>query len=159
MKKTFLLANSYKKIGWVIFVPSFTLGLIVLISSFQFSFLDCTILNLFPSNFSDNCKTVNWYESVNLTNTIVGILVLVGALLVGFSKEKQEDEYIGQMRLASLLWAVLVNYCLLILAFVIVYDFTFLTVMTYNMFTVLLLFIFRFHYLLYCSKIATDNAE
>ena len=77
------------------------------------------------------------------------MLFIIGALLVGFSKEKQEDEYIAEVRLNALLWAVLVNYCLLLAAFVFVYGLSFLTVMIYNMFTVLILFIARFHIALY----------
>jgi hypothetical protein len=69
--------------------------------------------------------------------------------MVGFSKEKNEDEFIANLRLSSLLWAVLVNYGLLLLAFVFVYGFPFLNVMVYNMFTVLIIFIARFNYILH----------
>ena len=69
--------------------------------------------------------------------------------MVGFSKEKQEDEFIAEVRLNSLLWAVAVNYILLLLAFIFVYGTPFLQVMIYNMFTILVIFIARFHYILY----------
>jgi hypothetical protein len=69
--------------------------------------------------------------------------------MVGFSKEKIEDEYIASIRMNALVWAVFVNYSLLIVAFIFIYDLSFLNVMAYNMFTVLLLFIIRFHYLLF----------
>ncbi len=89
------------------------------------------------------------FIQINITNTIIGILFIVGALLVSFSKEKFEDEFIANLRQTSLLWAVLVNYILLLLAFIFIYGTPFFSVMVYNMFTVLIIFIIRFNYVLY----------
>ena len=88
----------------------------------------------------------------NITNTLIGVLFIAGAMLVAFSREKQEDEFIGKLRLFALLWAVCVNYALLLIAFIFIQGFAFLTVMVYNMFTVLILFITRFNYLLYVNN-------
>jgi uncharacterized membrane protein len=94
----------------------------------------------------------------NITSTLVGALFIVGAMFVGFAKEKSEDEFIAKLRLSSLLWAVWVNYILLFLSFVFVYGMSFLSVMLYNMFTVLIIFIIRFNYILYkTSKMASDE--
>lgn len=94
----------------------------------------------------------------NITLTVVGVLFIIGAMMVGFSKEKREDEFIAKLRLSSLLWAVWVNYALLFLAFLFVYGTDFLTVMMYNMFTILIIFIVRFNYLLYKnSKVVLDE--
>jgi len=68
---------------------------------------------------------------------------------VSFSKEKNEDEFIAEIRLSSLLWAVCVSYTLLLVAFLFVYGSPFFEVMIYNMFTVLIIFIVRFNYILY----------
>ena len=84
-----------------------------------------------------------------IVSTLAGMLFIAGALLVSFSKEKTEDEFIANMRLSSLMWAVLLNYTLLFFAFAFVYGTPFLSVMIYNIFTVLVIFIARFNYLLY----------
>jgi hypothetical protein len=96
---------------------------------------------------------------VNLANTIVGVLFIVGALLVSFSKEKNEDEFISKLRLSCLLWVVLINYLLLLVAFILIYDIGFLNVMIYNMFTVLLIFIIRFNYILYKNEQFATNEK
>jgi hypothetical protein len=70
-------------------------------------------------------------------------------MFVGFSKEKREDEFIEKIRLSSLLWAVWVNYGLLTLGFLFFFNMAFIYVMVYNMFTVLIIFIVRFNYILY----------
>jgi fatty acid desaturase len=80
-------------------------------------------------------------------------------VLVGFSKEKEEDEFIRELRLSSLLWAVLISYALLLLAFLTIYGFAFFSVMVYNMFTVLVIFIIRFHYLLYKNAKGLPNEK
>lgn len=157
MSHKLLLSNKYKMIGWVIFFPSFILGLCLIISGYELSWLNAKVLSIFPSQIFGDKKFVS-IVSVNLTNTIVGVLFIVGCLLVGFTKEKNEDEFIAKIRLSSLLWAVFVNYSLLLIAFVFIYDIAFLSVMIYNMFTVLLIFILRFNYILYKnSKSVSDE--
>lgn len=158
MKKQPLLPNHFKKIGWFLLVPSFILGLIILISGLEISVLNSTVLSIFPSKLSGQDHFFGWIET-NLTNTLVGALFLLGSLFVGFSKEKVEDEFIASMRLSALLWAVLVNYAVLFLAFIFVYNFAFLEVMIYNMFTVLILFIVRFHFLIYRSNKLVTHEE
>jgi hypothetical protein len=95
---------------------------------------------------------------MDITNTLVGVVFITGAILVGFSREKKEDEYIANLRLSSLLWAVFVSYLLLLLAFIFIYGGAFFMVMVYNMFTVMVIFIIRFNYLLYKnSKPVSDE--
>jgi len=155
MSNKLLLANKYKKVGWIIFIPSIILGLYKLIVGFEPTWLNVKVFSIFPSFFGK--KYFNLVQ-VDLSTTILGILIIVGALLVGFTKEKNEDEFIAKIRLTSLLWAVLVNYLLLLIAFIFIYDTAFLNVMIYNMFTVLLIFIIRFNYILYKnSKSVSDE--
>lgn len=156
MPKSLLLSNKFKKIGWLILIPSFVAGLWLTISGYEPSWLSGKMLSIFPSLSSNKYFAV---INVNFVNTIVGLLFIAGGLLVGFSKEKNEDEFISKIRLSSLLWAVLVNYVLLSIAFVFVYDTAFLSVMIYNMFTVLIIFIARFNYILFRNSESLSNAE
>ena len=83
----------------------------------------------------------------NVLNEIVGVLMLVSSILVAFSKERVEDEYIAKLRLESLVWAVYVNYAILLVSFLFIFDMSFLWVMIFNMFTILWFFIIRFSWL------------
>ncbi len=151
MQTTFLLPQKLKKIGWWLFSLTLPLGIYILYNNgrIEFDFLNATVYTFFPTSFFSNNSH---FIPVNLTNTIVGVLFILGSLMVGFSKEKVEDEYIASIRTNALVWAVFVNYSLLIVAFILFYSDDFLSVMIYNMFTVLLLFIIRFHYLLLKNK-------
>ena len=82
----------------------------------------------------------------NILNEVLGVLVIISSLLVAFSKEKSDDEYISKIRLESLVWAVYVNYGILLISFIFIFDLSFLWVMIFNMFTVLLFFIIRFNW-------------
>ena len=85
----------------------------------------------------------------NLFDEILSLGLIIGALLSGFSREKVEDEYINQIRLESLVWAMYVNFAILILAIILISGLDFMNVMLYNMFTVLLFFVFRFRLILW----------
>jgi len=73
--------------------------------------------------------------------------------------EKVEDEFIANLRLNSLLWAVLVNYVLLLFMFLFIYGLAFLNIMVYNMFTILFLFIGKFNIALYRNSKSGPNEE
>jgi hypothetical protein len=149
-----LFHHKYKKIGWFIFVPSILIGTILItnIGDLKFLSLEANVFSIFPVLFQEN----NYFSiiKIDIVPTLVGILIIIGGILVGFSKEKIEDEFIQHLRLTSLLWAVLANYLILLLCFIFIYGENFLEVMVYNIFTVLIIFIFRFNYILYKTSIS-----
>ena len=93
----------------------------------------------------------------NLLNEILGMVLIVSSLLVAFSKEEGEDEYIAKIRLESLVWAVYLNYGILFIAFIFVFGMSFLWVMIFNMYTILWFFIIRFNWQI--SKIKNSANE
>lgn len=158
MKQHLLLPTRYKTIGWFILIPATILGIILATTGFEAEWLNAPVFAI----FDDGIFSKKQYFSVintNITNTLVAVLFIIGALLVSFSKEKNEDEYIAGLRLSSLLWAVLVSYILLLLAFVFVYGMAFLSVMIYNMFTILIIFIIRFNFLMYKNSKTTSDEK
>jgi hypothetical protein len=111
--------------------------------------INATIFAVISDGILGNKDQYFSFVHTDISFTLMGAFFIVGGILVGFSKEKNEDEYIANLRLSSLLWAVLVNYLLLLFAFLFVYGWVFLDIMIYNMFTVLIIFIARFNYLLF----------
>jgi small-conductance mechanosensitive channel len=147
MKPNYLLSNRFKKIGWILFIPSIILGLLFVIFQFQPKFLDIkvfAILNqdIFSSpDFFDIIKT-------NVIDEIIGILLIISLCFIAFSKEKEEDEFIARIRLESLLWATYINYAILIFAILFVYGGVAFWVLIFNIFTILLFFIIRFNWII-----------
>ena len=146
MKLNFLFPNKFKRIGWFTLIPSAIIGLSTLIYEYEPSFLDFNVPAIFVDElFSVNKKTFRMVTN-NILNEILGVLIIISTFFVAFSKEKSEDEYISKIRFDSLAWAVYFNYAILILTVLFIYDFAFLWVMVFNMFTVLLFFIVRFNW-------------
>ena len=146
MKLNFLFPSKFKRIGWFTLIPSAIIGLLTLIYEYEPSFFDFNVPAIFVDElFSVNKKTFRMVTN-NILNEILGVLIIISTFLVAFSKEKSEDEYISKIRFESLAWAVYFNYAILILTFLFIYDFAFLWVMVFNMFTVLLFFIVRFNW-------------
>ncbi|HQW11935.1 MAG TPA: hypothetical protein PK076_05170 [Saprospiraceae bacterium] len=157
MSNTLLLPNKFKLIGWFLLIVAVILFVASSVEVFDLFPEKSKVFAIFNKEIFGQSQFFTLFET-NITLTVVGVLFIIGAMMVGFSKEKREDEFIAKLRLSSLLWAVWVNYALLFLAFFFVYGTDFLTVMMYNMFTILIIFIVRFNYLLYKnSKVVLDE--
>lgn len=158
MKENFLFPHKYKRIGWLILIPSAIMGLLELIFEFEPAFLTFE-LPIFAIDSISGDKLFSNTNKNNFFNEILGICVIISSILVAFSKEKPEDEFISKIRLESLVWAVYFNYSILLLAFIFIYDFDFFWVMVFNMFTVLLFFIVRFNWQIAKLRKSSADAE
>lgn len=145
----FLLPHKMKKIGWLLALPALVLMIFYLHFAFEFGFL----------NFYRKAEHLSFDKGFlftiqfnNFTDELGSIVLITGLLLIAFSREKDEDERIAKLRLESLLWAVLVNSLLILLAIIFFYNELFLKVMAYNICTPLILFIARFNFILYFER-------
>ena len=149
MKKQPLLPYSFKKIGWVIFVPVFTYWLLNLIFFDGNLFVRGKNLNMkLPAIISDNTQFFTLVETEPRLTILIATL-LISLIFIAFSKQKQEDEFVSSLRLNSWLWAAWINSALLLLADLFIYGEPFMSVVEFNLFTLLMIFIIRFHYLLH----------
>ena len=161
MKTSFLFPNRYKKIGWFLLIPATVIGFIVLFFDFEFKFLDLKVLAIYAEGLGMFGSPPGFFHLVedNFTNEIVGIVFLIGAIFAAFSKEKQEDEFISNTRMESLLWAIFINYAVLIFCILFFFNLIFLYVLILNLFTTLIFFLIRFNYILYKSKKSLTNEK
>lgn len=158
MKTKLLLPHSFKMVGWIMLVLMVVPGLMIVFGNFELSFLDMDVFTIYDSGFPG----INTYFAMtdnNITNEVVGILFLLGAVFVAFSKEKMEDEFIAKIRLDSLLWAVYLNYAILLLCFLFFFGFGFMAVMILNMYSVLLFFIIRYQIVLFRYRRIDSHEE
>ena len=130
--KTLLFPHSFKRIGWLIFTISAAIGAYIW--------------------FAD-------YTDSYLLNNIAIIGISIGAILSTCSREKVEDEMIQQIRLNSLLIALYINYAILIVCSLTIYDLDFLQVMLYNMFTISLIFMAVYHWKIWRAKKGVEDEQ
>jgi hypothetical protein len=158
MKTTYLFPNSYKRLGLFLFIPTFIFGLYTLISDYEPTVLDINVFALFVDEIMGEKKLFAIIEN-NVLNEILGVLMIISSVLLAFSKEKDEDEFISKIRLESLVWATYVSYTILIFGFVFVYDLSFFWWMIINMYTILFFFIIRFNWKISRIKKTLQNEE
>ncbi|MCB0438432.1 MAG: hypothetical protein KDD20_06815 [Mangrovimonas sp.] len=149
MKSNYLLPHKYKTMGWVLFVIGLLSGSVLFFNGYDSSFLNVKVLTIYYEPiFSESSGFFKIVDNT-ITDELVSLLIIIGGLLVGFSKEKVEDEFIYKLRKDSLVWAILFNYFILIATILLVYDLTFFHILVFNMFTPLVFFIIRFNFLKY----------
>jgi len=188
MKKSYLFPNYFKKIGYAIAIPFFLILILNLCKAPYLNFdfktfgivaykgvsvtservevnLSCTV-EQGEGEQMDIQTTFNTGESVWFTMantdfkaTILPIILIIGLLMIAFSKEKVEDEMIVKIREQSLIWAVLVNFIILIIGILLVYGLPYLHFLSLQIFLVLLLFIGKFHFELSRLKKVTKDEE
>ena len=163
MKTNFLFPNKFRIIGWIVLIPSIVLGYMVVFHDFEFSFLSIKVLSLLPSGFDVTPGITPVTSKLwtiikdNPTQELAGILFIISALFVAFSKEKNEDEYIAKIRLESLLWATYATFSIQIFCLLFFYEFTFLYSMIINTITLLIVFIVRYNFIIYRSKFQSNE--
>ena len=158
MKQKFLFPNSYKKYGWLLLVPTLIFGAIAIFSSYEPEFLEVNVFAIFNEGIFGKKENFSIIKN-NILNEIIGVVLIISSLLVAFSVEKDEDEFISKIRLESLVWATYVSYGILLLTILFVYDISFFTVMLFNMFTILWFFIARFNYQIWKLKKSASYEE
>ncbi len=156
MKNTkFLLPGGYKKVGWWIF--GITVVLIILHFIFQ-SQCDFSLNNIRELFGMERLERKGWQLSSSfgpnddLLLTFIGFLLIVAGIFIGFSRNKEDDEFIEQLRYESLILSLYINSGIVMLCLIFVWGLPFLWVMMINIFSILYVFIICFYLRLYLNK-------
>lgn len=160
MRTKSLFPSNFKKIGLFILIPSLIFGCITIYMDVKPSFFDWNVISIFNKSImgmgeESRITIIN----NNVLGELLGIIIIIGGLFVAFSSEKNEDEFITAIRLDSLVWAVIINYLILIFSILFIYDMRFLDVLLFNMFTTLFIFILKFNWELRKLNTSTANEE
>lgn len=144
-----LLSHSFKRLGWWVFIPSLILGLYFMIASELPFNPTIRTFGLFGNELLSKSQPPLRFGEIELLPNLIILSLVIGGLLIMFSKQKKEDEFINHIRLVSMQFSVFINYSLLFFCSVFIHGIPFLHVMIYNLFTVMLIYILRFHFLIY----------
>ena len=131
MRKNYLFPTTFRKIGWCLFVP-------FAITSNE-DWLKVNALSVIPWGIIKN----------SLFDELSMIGLTVSLLFIAFSKEKDEDECIANIRSNSLIWATITAYSLLIVCTMLIYDMQYLNFVFIDLFMILFLFIIKYNIELY----------
>lgn len=154
MNSNLLLPHSLRKYGWWLLAPSLILGCVALFFEFNFEWLGPNVFSMYSGASLFSHSGPCWFCLIpgNYTLTIAGVMMLVSLFLIAFTREETEDEFIWRTRTDSLHWATYFNYFVLLVCFFLLFDFEFLYVMIFNMYTTLVIYIVRFRMLLHRER-------
>lgn len=158
MNSRFLFPYKCKIAGLVLLIPGLVLGIMNFFFNYEPAWLNWKVFAIADASFLRGDVYFQVVEN-NVSNELAGILLIVSLVFIAFSREKQEDEFIFKIRLESLLWATYINYAILILSLIFLYNFAFLWVLIFNMFTLLVIFILRYYIMLTKMKRGLKNEE
>lgn len=119
--KNLLFPHIFQSIGWIMFIPSLTIGVLIYFEILCLSGLIETIVN---------------------DVAIIGIAV--GALFIVCSKERIEDEMTGSIRLSSLLNSIYIYVALLVACTVAINGTGFLMYAVLNLVLLPIIFVINF---------------
>ncbi|MEX0314427.1 MAG: hypothetical protein AB3N18_09645 [Allomuricauda sp.] len=148
MHTNYLLPNRYKVVGWILFVSGIVAGILTYLIPLETEPLKMKVLSLFD-DFSAGPNEMEYFKIIEngIAFELILLAIIFGGLIIGFSKEKVEDEFTYKLRNDSLVWAIIFNYLVLAALVIFIYKYTFMHVLVLNMFTPLLFFIIRFNFL------------
>lgn len=166
MDNSYLFPHSWKLTGWILLIVGLLLGLDFFMAAVihvtnGILINDSLTLQVFAvvaEKIFDSKVYFSFIEN-DINDELIGILIIIGGVLVSFSKVKKEDEFISKIRLDSLVWATYVHYGLLVLWIIFIYGMPFWNFMLFNLFTLLFFFIIRFHWVLYKWKKELKNEK
>jgi len=157
MKTRFLFPAKFRILGWLIFIPSLAAAAILIFSDYNLdNYLQSSVFAIINSDILAKPQYLTVIKN-GIGDEILLVLILIGGLLAGFSKLKNEDELTSQIRYESLVWAAYFNFAVMLVATLFIYGLYFLNVMMLNMFSLLFFFIIRFYVMLYRLKKSVDE--
>lgn len=152
MEPKFLLPHRLKAYGWVILIPSLIMAILWILG------IRFTVMSPVFAIWGNNNEVFTFIHK-NIYNEIVAVPLLISLLIVTFAKEKIEDEYMLRIRLESLVWSIYINFGFLLISTIFIFRDGFNNILIYNMFTILFLFVLRFHYVLFKEKRQMENEK
>jgi hypothetical protein len=159
MQTNFLFPNRFKVIGWLLFIPSFIFGIVCRILEIEIdNYLPIKVFAIYKTGIFTENVFFDFMENTIL-DEIVLICLIVGGILIGFSRLKVEDEYIAKIRYESLVWATYFNFGFLLFSTFFIFGTVYFEVMILNIFSMLLFFIIRFHYMIYKLQKSENDDE
>ena len=144
----YLFDNKYKKISGLVFYLTTIIGLYLLITDKILDLFTLNVYSLFSESFSDLTYGGGWIEN-GLGDEIFTTIIIISGLINSFCKEKIEDELISKIRLESLTISLFISYGLVMLSTFLIYNLSYMYVLVFNLFIILILFNLVFRYRLY----------
>ena len=151
---TILFPHSYKKWSSIVFYTTLIFGSYIWFSETSFEFFNMKVFSVFGDDMiikteaTENIignHSLQWIDN-NVLDELLTFIIVISGLMASFSREPIEDELIAKLRMDSLTTSLYINYGILLLATLFVYELTYFHVMVVPLFLIILVFNLIFKY-------------
>ncbi|AFH49449.1 Hypothetical protein IALB_1742 [Ignavibacterium album JCM 16511] len=149
MNLKIFLPHKFKFVGLILFLLGIVSAYLRFSLGIKPTFLTIPVFSVY-SSFLET-KTFQFITN-NISEEIVTLLLLIGLLLLNFSKEKTEIELTDKLRLKALISSIFVNTLLMIFCTLFIFGFAFVNVLMINLFSQLLLYQIIFRFLIFRNR-------
>ena len=156
MTNIYLLPNKFRFIGIFSVLVGIVLSVIRFLYEVKPEYLNQKVFAVYSSFLEKSYFTVT---TNNIFEEICGITILLGLFMIVFSKEKNENDKIQEIRFYSIMYSVYANFFIVLFSLIFIYGLGFIYFLVLNMYLVLIMFIVIFRYLLYqkSQKLTPNN--
>ena len=138
MNKNYLFPHQFRIVGWV-------LAIVAVVGYLWLPEIHFKMPSLYFDTFFDDENESGFFRMATANSlSIAMILLTIGLLFIGFSKEKVEDEFVQYLRAQSLIWATYVTATLFIATTLLIYGIAYIYVPFLVFYVFLILFIIKF---------------
>ena len=138
MNKNYLFPHRFRIVGWV-------LAIVAVVGYLWLPEIHFKMPSLYFNTFFDDENESGFFRMARTNSlSIAMILLTIGLLFIGFSKEKVEDEFVQYLRAQSLIWATYVTAILFIATTLLIYGIAYIYVPFLVFYVFLILFIIKF---------------
>ena len=138
MNKNYLFPHRFRIVGWV-------LAIVAVVGYLWLPEIHFKMPSLYFDTFFDDENESGFFRMARTNSlSIAMILLTIGLLFIGFSKEKVEDEFVQYLRAQSLIWATYVTAILFIATTLLIYGIAYIYVPFLVFYVFLILFIIKF---------------
>ena len=150
----YLFNNKWKGVSGWIFYLSIPIGMYLLFTDSFDDLMKIRVFSLFSFETiittpqTENIIGSEWFRWIEngFIDEILTFIIIISGIIHSFCKEKVEDELISKIRMDSLVLSLYINYGVLLFFNFFVYELSYLYVMIFHLFTILILFNLIFRY-------------
>jgi hypothetical protein len=154
--KTYLLPSKFLVPSGIIFYASVLLGVLFIVfpDLSQNLSIELSVPNFFWKDAYNLLVEKSFWIKNNIIDELLTLLIVGSGLIHLFSKEKQEDEFIMQLRFHAMKWSYLLNFTVLAIGSLLVYGLPYFNVMLFCLFSQLVCYhlVFRIFVLQHLRK-------
>lgn len=148
-----LLPPIYRSVGYIVLFCCVGISSYFIWSEDVISFPYSGVFALyFKGIFSNEAAWFTWIKHLDYGVTALGCGWWIATLLIALSKEKEEDEFVWDLRFNALWWALVTQGILILFGWLFLFELIFFQFMFYQSILAWWMYILRFRFLIWQSK-------